>query len=791
MSTKFLRKTTRRLIREFDEFQNSYPSLIRTSDPIDNGVKYNIKFDDVNTTLYEQALVSFPAMTVAGVTSLPSSTIAASVDLQKRAQEQIPSLPGAIEGLVPFNESLFNLPATLENTSSIALAPGFSIPARSKIGIPIDITSQTEKTLFRLGLADTNADPRGLFYGSGSTGFYYYNFDLKRWEDIGLVNNSYVGYMGNVTPADETTFSGQNYFMAQFNGTPNAIGTSVLTSFGATTVGNYYGYDKIGKPTEFFDAPNAPRYHATSSQGLPMSNYIEQPFVLERVDVKIPIVARRKHGRKLGGATDPFEASLRDVDNLVFFLYRQMSGKDDSSKTSLRYLIAHESVSFYNSAINGSANYLSHNPVFSHDYRLTISSSQEAVFTGSVSFSMYPKVTSPNFGGVSAYTVYDTAHSKFRNASVLNYWSGPMLSSLSSSVNPVNGALGPSGINTFWRTRNTTENGLVFDTSLNPDQRFLTNYATGSLTPTYSGGIYVSLPQEQLNSKEWSYHDVPYILFPEDRLIIGLESDINSRMTADGNYVDGYDTSPLSQTSSFFKVLTNQAQITLYGSLIQNSVAKRTNSINQNLISPAVHEVITNTQDDTDQFDISEKSLYSGSYLDNYITGSIFNGTRGVAQSLINWNIKASGSFERFVTIPDDEKTYFQTGPSSIKLSYPFPQVFSVAYSSPINPRNIFRSNKHGNLRDMLEQSRDYRIFNQKIYKKNGGFEDYGPVYAKFVLSSSEIPTSASFTNCNNLSPFMTGTFPFIEGVNTSRSGINLPVSNNNPFVPITNIFKT
>jgi len=724
-------------------------------------------------------------MVPVGSTTMPSSSISALVSIAPASVEQRPRLPGSSESLKPFNESLFYLPATYENTASIAFAPGFNIPTRNKIGIPIDITSQQEKFLFRLGFTDTNADPGGLFYGQASTGFCYYNFDSKRWEDIGLNNNSYLGYMGNVTPSNETTFSGQNYFMAQFVGTPNRIGRPIGTPYEDATV-KYFGYNKIGSPTEFFDAPAAPRYHATSSQGLPMSDYIRQPFALERVDVELPFVARRKHGNQTGGATDPYESSLRDIDNLVFFVYRQAG--NDNRETSQRFLISHESLTFYNSAINGNANFLTHNPAFSYDYQLSVSSSQEGLFTGSISFSMYPKVTSPNFGGVTAYSVYDTAGSDFRRAGVLNFWTGPMLSTISSSINTVDGQLGPSGNNTFWRIKNTTNTELVFDAQLNPDQRFLTNFATGSLLPTVAGSTSIGpAPYEELNSINWSQNSTPYVLVPEDRLIFGLESDICNRSTANGTYANGADKSPLSITSSFFKILTDHAQITLYGSLIQGGIAKQHNSINQHLVSPAVHEIVANTQDDTDQFDIAEQALYSGTYADNYVTGSMTDGTRGVAFSNI-----LSGSLSRFLQLTDDQKTYYQNGPSTISIGPPpFTQRFNLLYSDPKNPKNYFRLNKYGNFRDMLEQARDYRIFNKVIYKKNGGFEDQGPAYAKFVLSSSDIPVSASLTQCNNLSPYMTGTFPFVDNIDTSTSRGAYTTTQNNPFIPITNIFKT
>ena len=778
MSTKFLRKTARRLIRDFDQFQDAYPQLIRSSDPLNNGIDTDTQFSDDRSIVFSTNNTSFPAMVPVGSTTMQSSSISALVSIAPASVEQRPRLPGSSESLKPFNESLFYLPATYENTASIAFAPGFNVPIRNKIGIPIDITSQQEKFLLRLAFSDTNADANGYFYGQAGTGFCYYNFIEKRWEDIGLVPNVYRGYMG-----DETTFAGQNYFMAQFVGTPNT--SFIKPTFPTPAIGTqkdltHDGYPKIGTPTEFFDAPYAPRYHATSSQGLQMSSYIQQPFVLERIDVKIPIVARRKHGNQTGGSpTDFYESSLRDIDNLVFFLYRQ-SGS--SQLTTQRFLIAHESISFYNSKINTDVSFTSHNPIFSYDHNLSLSSNAESLFTGSITFSMYPKMTSPNFAGISSFVVNNTTAGRLERASTLNYWTGPMLSSVTSSINRVDGDLSLDN-NPFWREKNTTFNSTIFEASLAPDQRFLINYATGTLTPVEQPGLI--FPADDYSSKNWSQFNAPYLMLPTDQLIFGLESDINSRMASDGTYVNGLDKSYLSQTSSFFKILTDDAQVTLFGSLVQNGVAKTHNSINQNLVSPAAHEIIVNIQDDTDQFDISERSLFVGTYLDNFITGSMLLNTRGVAQSIIEGPQISSGSFIRCLPLSDKEKTYFQKGKSTLF------GIVVVPYSEARNPKNYFRPNRYGNYRDMLEQARDYRIFNKSLYKKSGGFEDQGPAYAQFVLSSSDTPVSASLTQCNNLSPYMTGTFPFDDGYDGSTSRGPYTTTQNNPFIPITNIFKT
>lgn len=786
MSTKFLRKTTRRLIRDYDQFQDVYPRLIRSSDPLDNGISQDTAYKDTKTIVFSKINASFPAMIASGTSTLPSSSIVTNAVVESRDIEQRPSLPGSSESLSPFNEIIFDLPATQANTGSIIHAPGFGTPVRNKVGIPINITAKDEHYMLRLAFSDTNADPDGYFYGRSGTGFCYYNFIEKRWEDIGLVQNYYKGHMGDVTPAVETTFNGQNYFMAQFVGTPNTSFINAFPVIGTQKDLIHDGYPKIGTPTEFFDAPYAPRYHATSSQGLQMSSYIQQPFVLERIDVKLPIVARRKHGNQIdANPAAPYEAALRDIDNLVFFLYRQ-AGNDPL--TSQRFLIAHESISFYNSKINDNVSFVSHNPVFSYDYESSLNSNTEALFTGSITFSMYPKLTSVNFAGISSFVVNNTAAGRLERASTLNYWTGPMLSSITSSVNKVNGDLSLDN-NPFWREKNTTFTDTVFEASLLPDQRFLINYATGSLTPTAKPGLII--PADDYSSENWSQFNVPYLMLPADQLIFGLESDINSRMSSGATYTNGGDKSHLSQTSSFFKILTDEAQVTLYGSLVQNNSAKTHNSINQKLISPAVHEIITNVQDDTDQFDIAEKELYVGTYLDNYVTGSIAQGTRGIVKSRILDDVNSIGSFERFISLTSEENQYYLNGPSKIRVGYPpFATSFDISYSYPIKPRNIFRPNKYGNARDMLEQSQDYRVYNKTIFKKNGGFEDYGPVYAKFVLSSSETLTVPSSTFCNNLDPLMTGTFPYIDNQNTTRGSYPSTV-NNNQFEPKTLVFKT
>ena len=275
MSTKFLRKTVRRLIRDYDQFQDAYPKLIRSSDPLDNGVDSNTQFADDRTIVFSTNNTSFPEMVPVGYTTMPSSSISANVNIDAAAVEQRVKMLGSVEDLKPFNESLFDIPGVDDYILTSSLAYGFTSAARNKIAIPIDITPTEEKLLCRLSTSQVNTNTNSEFYGKPSTGFCYFNFDLKRWEDIGFgYAPSYNGNMGK--------FSGHLYFMAQFQGTSNLA--HIKDTYGSSQeTMSAFGYESIGTPTMFFDAPNAQRYYATGSQALSLSRYIEQLLCLKEL----------------------------------------------------------------------------------------------------------------------------------------------------------------------------------------------------------------------------------------------------------------------------------------------------------------------------------------------------------------------------------------------------------------------------------------------------------------------------------------------------------------------------
>jgi len=388
----------------------------------------------------------------------------------------------------PFDETRIYLDhsAYYMTGTSPSVYPGFSSPLDDKIQIKIELPSGEDSIASRfaynatigdygsayVGVGDDNPKRAGVgteFSGSNHTGFLYYNRVSRRWEDQGLndpVTGESTNYnmfeMENDEMWDAITDVGYQYIntsdipAAGYNndGKVRRLSTvnrafqfcqSSHTAFSARSYEDllHLGYNTIGAPTMQGMAPFSKTFHATASCVFDMSNYIAHPFVLEKVVLDIPVLIRRKNGNIYSGQnysggspnTLACDSSLRDIDNYVFFLYRQeRSGKSpdnpagsrDNSQDSAfdienskRFIICSGSVAAYNPEIflpNIQASIdelgLPHSPavevklkwVFGDKrFPQIISGSDaaglEASFTGSLRIEMTPAVPTSQFLG--------------------------------------------------------------------------------------------------------------------------------------------------------------------------------------------------------------------------------------------------------------------------------------------------------------------------------------------------------------------------------------------------------
>ena len=344
---------------------------------------------------------------------------------------------------IPFDESKIYL----ENSSFYK--SGSLGNLRNLIQINIDITPKEEKIITRLPVQRTPPNSEFSVNTSdtryGKSGFVYFSFKDAAWQDIGLqdpVTGEPIPYDYSVeTDNTGLIISGTELFPMQFSNPPSRARLA-----GKDLDLYKMGYNLIGRPTNISQAPFHNKYYATSSQVAKMSNYLAQPFLIEKIVVDIPVVARRKQGLYDDTTQSDHTPMLvnggaRDIDNYVFFIYRQTkSGQhiSDTAETvsgSQRFLICSASMSFVNSQVS-SASLDLHSPTFYHDFNTPVSGSDpnainaESSFTGSLKLEIVPGVWSRGFWGESSLPS-NSGQDIFRRASfspsIQNAWSGGTL----------------------------------------------------------------------------------------------------------------------------------------------------------------------------------------------------------------------------------------------------------------------------------------------------------------------------------------------------------------------------
>lgn len=587
--------------------------------------------------------------------------------------------PGENPG--PFNESRIfidsssNFFITGTNESEFA---GFGSRLASKTQIKIDLTAQSEHKLYRIStpriMAQSGANTPE--FAVGSTGFAYFNHVLRKWEDIGLVDHvtglakpyDYcVSYAGAISGGFAAT--GTNNFPCQFSMSPQTIANgSGTTSFISTNrSARLWGYDKIGTPTNACFAPFATMYHATASQGFQLKNLIKHPFALEAVVLKIPVIARKIHHIDTTGIRSDND-QRRDIDNYTFFMYRQARiqdprhGKDSAIDVSgsIRNLICSASIAYWNKpTVSGGYSYASgsalsatdladwplHKPAFSYDWNAPISPGPVhgpynfvGSHTGTLTIMIKPAVVPFQPHGASSFPaeVFEVGINAQKVAKFQNFWAGatnqlPFMgletgftgkAGLSASISVVNPGI--AGLRAVKYDLYDPSNGpatAAASQTVAVDARSFRSLGGGqsaAAIPEQNFSIFSSLTSRQSIP-------APYILMPTDELIFGFDAGISQ-------FRNG---ASLGLTGSFLQILSSEASVTLFGSLIREG-AEYHNTLNQNLTSHALHEAIY-SDDVIDQFEIEDRTTFSGSYIDDVITGSMSANylSRGISKSAV------------------------------------------------------------------------------------------------------------------------------------------------------------
>lgn len=251
--------------------------------------------------------------------------------------------------------------------------------------------------------------------------------------------------------------------------------------------------------------------------------------------------------------------------------------------------------------------------------------------------------------------------------------------------------------------------------------------------------------------------------------------------------------------NSYLRVMHGDAEIILIGEYVADDRG-RENA--RTALSSEISQVI-GEEYPVDQYDIAEGEAYLGTYLSEFVTGNIFDGTRKVIAERANRSIESGINFSRFVRATSSEDIVFDfyyrglnESPASAFRNAPTPLGYtnkpgagsaggvpvdgilffrgrpallrkpSILTSVRLNPRH------HGYYSDIV-----YGVLNTRLYRVSepGAAETLlSPVNVSFVVDNNVIaPEDAEQTTLSNLSPTGEVNNPFFDGVNTERADLD------------------
>jgi len=808
--TRFLGIPPRLQIRIEDNRTGSYPVIRRTGDHDRMGFMSST-FNDANTivftgssnVLYPQLLPRNSQMiqgltgtietfsSMSAGTSFVSSLISQSIIPGSAAPETITPF---VDSRIYLSESAFYLTGT-----SPEQVLGFSSPLKDKTQIRIDITHNAPTAHYSTRFSRHSDGAGGDKFVTASsefadrdiTGFSYYNWDLKRWEDTGNIDPASQTPLqydwawhaeGQFATNNNDMISGSTSFPFQF--TPNQASQANTSLDPLNIVLPAQNYRRAGYPTITGMAPFDTRYHATSSQCLKMSDYISSPFMLEKLVIELPVMAQRQvhgTGSNTSGVVPVHEKGLDGANQVpqqdyVFFVYRQQrkpfargkySGNNDhapkthSSGTAVtaslggrdshygvsgshRFLICSGVMTFYNTGVLNvrplsmdpdsfsppgvlSYNFLPFNgSAFSHKFTVDPLVGVDSInnqhshflvsgtFTGSVRMEIQPAVVAPSFHGhhyvpdsSAGYTMAGgSGDNKLvnGNAHLFNYWPGGTscdafrvgIDNPSYSREPVGGkdtdAFTVFGQHTydFYPGKDIRGVNEHNDPQL-PIQKISGSMGLLKIDPRVNrpfGGshrleqhpdIYSTFDKIGFDSMSTGslQEKGPYLLFPEDELVFGLEACIGMTYFQDFYTVTGSRMNICTPQlhSNIREVNGGRASITMFGSLVREGKEYH-ETLNQNLTSNAIHEAIIGSPV-VDQYDIASRDEMIGTYVDNYVVGNMHatgttNGTKGIREDggkllreQLDFTRTVMGSFSSGTANPKGSsgtKTYYGSG---------------------------------------------------------------------------------------------------------------------------------
>lgn len=698
MSTRFLDEPVRLRLREKDSATGSYPTIARTGDANRSG-KFPVRFDDTDTiTFYTKTqsenspgrLTNYPEMLIVSSPHLVdrprTGSISSYAVLRPGLGDHLAVFSSSKQDVGPFIEDKLpeqsNSGAFFMTGTSAAVLPGFSSPLKSKTIIRFDISPTRDHVWTRNPARHDVDDPAGAMFGERRSGFAYFNHTMQRWEDIGLTDP----VTGVEAPLSSFQWSVEDTVLPVLGVNVGLVNSGTETwcqQFTAADMENVElqrdresltNLRQVARPTVTMQAPFANRYHATASQAIHMGDHINHPFLLEKVVVTLGNTRHQVQAQRIANwqnspAASQNQSAERYGDDYTFFLYRQRNTQHQTDSAqdvtgSERHLIFSASMCFYNAVVKRTASTSQltdsfsplHSPAFSYNFAHTTVPTV-AQFSGSVQLRGPAQTVGPSLSGwfrVTGTAASPSLLANTVNTSIYNYWPGGTVSQAFLPDVFTGREQGP-GVSVSFAAPSMGEFTYV-------------QYNGGSLLTTHRDMSITKLdPRAHAmmgkgggpfeSGVPGPIADSPYLLLPTDKLIIGMDSLLGLRDRQRSNELTG----------SLFRIPEGTpCSVSLYGSLVRDGVEFH-DTLNQNLTSEAVHEDLHFDNPTVDQYEIHPREAYSGSFIDNIMTGSItslaLDGVRGIAGSVTSGSDGLTGSIGRHSSFWSPQEMFYDSIP--------------------------------------------------------------------------------------------------------------------------------
>jgi len=579
--TKIKNLPPRVILRQRDNLTGSYPTIARTGD--NRTGKYSSFFDDSKTVdfITSSNFVSYP-------TTLPTASQYLKTELSSTIYTPGNVKKGIADNFVEFNNpGQQNGPFIEDGLFEQNKSSRFYLTGTDHNIIGTNFTSPLRsKTSFTVELNSQQSS--SIFWSTGETvsevnsGLSYYNFNLKRWEAIGnLSTGSSVNYVEDSSDPRATA--------------PLAVFTTARPDI----ANNDNIIQNVGYPITDFGFPFASKFDATSSQLFSLTGTLSHPFLVEKMvfefSCSMPNTGTSDESQQIYSLYVLNQFNNPQINKNITIGMKETINNGASLVTNAVTHSVGKSKDFVGygliSVINHTPSTARPASFFERDLTISGTNYSSSGITGTFTLEFTPRI--PKITDIMGW------HRKRNDDSDLY--------AVKSEFGGANNIFNNTDVD-----RNVSGRNYIASVSTMGSESQKTTFSTLN---------------ENIVGTSDHFSVSPYILSPEDKLLIcfcGQISDIEA------------------QSARHPFIFNGPARIKIYGSLIKDK-SEYHDTLNQPLTSISVHESLFSNPS-LDEYLFNPRTLFSGSYIDDVVTGTIPN--RVVAGSSVSLSGFANSSAE-------------------------------------------------------------------------------------------------------------------------------------------------